>query len=408
MYSVGDNGASAEGSMDGYIDGVPLNVENALKRLDEIGGPTSEPAQPIGWAWAMEAPFNWEKSVASHFGGTRNGLIVSWPKGIKTRGELRSQFHHVIDVVPTILEATGIPAPKVVDGIRQKPIEGVSMLYSFDNANAKDRRKTQYFEMVSYRAIYHDGWVAANRPWIPWEDKGRNMEGVLNSPWELYNIANDFSQSEDLAAKEPAKLAELKAKFVEEAKKYGVFPLDPRFAERYDPKMRESGEPKTKWTYYGNDVWLPEAIGPMLFPRGHTVTAELEIPKGGAQGVIACVGSYSVGWSLYVKDGKPVFRYTLFQLADVTINGTEVLPEGKVTLKTEFKPDGKPGGSGTLSIFVNGKPAGSGALKSSTVRHGYDPFEIGRDSISPVSPDYKSPNAFTGTIEKVTFEVTKK
>jgi len=305
------------------------------------------------------------------------------------------------------LEATRIPTPKVVDGIPQKPIEGVSMLYSFDDAKAKDRRTTQYFELMTHRAIYHDGWVAANRYGFPWEALGRNLD-FQKSPWELYHVANDFSQAEDLAAKEPAKLAELKAKFIEEAKKYGVFPLDPRYSERFDPKLRESGEPKTKWTYFGNNVWLPEPIGPQLFPRGHTITAELEIPKGGAQGVIAGAGGYSLGWSLYVKDGKPVFRYTFFEIADVTIAGTEVLPEGKVTLKTEFKPDGKPEGSGTLDIFVNGKPAGSGAVKRSTVRHGFDPFEIGRDSISPVSPDNKFPNAFTGKIEKVTFEVTKK
>jgi arylsulfatase A-like enzyme len=413
MYVVGDNGASAEGGLQGTFSeiasllGIQLGLESTIKRIDEIGGPTSEPHVPVGWAWAMNSPFQWTKQVASHFGGTRNPMVVHWPKGIKSKGELRNQFHHVIDVVPTILEACKIPEPKTVNGIPQKPIEGVSMLYSFDDAKAKGKRTTQYFELATNRAIFHDGWVACSKYGFPWETLGRNMD-FMNAPWELYNINDDFSQADDLAAKEPAKLAELKAKFIEEAKKYDVFPLDPRFSERFDPKLRESGEPKTKWTYFGNNVWLPEPIGPQLFPRAHSITAELVIPKTGAEGVITCAGGFSAGWSLYVKSGKPVFRYTFFETADVTINGTEALPEGKVTLKTEFTPDGKPEGSGTLQIFVNGKLAGSGAVKRSIFRHGLEPFEVGRDSITPISPEYKTPFVFTGTIDKVVFELIKK
>ncbi|MFT3882914.1 MAG: arylsulfatase [Gemmatales bacterium] len=412
MYVVGDNGASAEGGLEGTFSeiasliGIQLGLESTLKRIDEIGGPTSEPHVPVGWAWAMDAPFQWTKQVASHFGGTRNPMVVHWPKGIKAKGEIRNQFHHVIDVVPTILEACKIPEPKVVNGIPQKPIEGVSMVYSFDDAKAKDRRTTQYFELATNRAIYHDGWVACSQYGLPWVTAGRG-DGFLTAPWELYNINDDFSQAVDLAATNPAKLNELKAKFMEEATKYGVLPLDPRFSERMDPKLRMSGEPKTSWTYFGNNVWLPEPIGPQIFPRSHTITAELVIPKGGAEGVITCAGAFSAGWSLYVKDKKPVFRYTFFEIADVTIPSSEVLPEGKVTLKTEFTPDGKPEGSGTLKFFVNGKPAGEGKIKRSAFRHGLEPFEVGRDSITPISPDYKSPNAFTGTIEKVTFELTK-
>src|SRR5271165_3418295 len=270
--------------------GVQLGLTSTIKRLDEIGGPTSEPHVPVGWAWAMDAPFQWTKQVASHFGGTRNPLVVHWPKGIKAKGETRTQFHHVIDVVPTILEACKISQPKVVDGIPQKPIEGVSMLYSFDDANAKGRRTTQYFELATNRAIYHDGWVACSRYGLPWETIGRG-DGFINAPWQLYNIDEDFSQADDLAATMPEKLTELKARFLEEAKKYGVLPLDPRFSERMDPKLREAGEPKTSWTYFGNNVWLPEPIGPQLFPRGHTVTAELTVPKGKAEGVVACAGA---------------------------------------------------------------------------------------------------------------------
>ncbi len=412
MYIVGDNGASAEGGLEGTFSeiasliGVQLGLESSIRRIDEIGGPSSEPHVPVGWAWAMNAPFQWTKQVASHFGGTRNPLVVHWPRGIQAKGEVRTQFHHVIDVVPTILEAAKIAEPQVVNGIAQKPIEGVSMLYSFDDAKAKDRRTTQYFELATNRAIYHDGWVACSAYGLPWETAGRG-DGFLTAPWELYNIKDDFSQADDLAKKMPEKLVELKAKFLVEAKKYDVFPLDSRFSERFDPSLRISGEPKTSWTYFGNSVWLPEPIGPQLFPRGHSMTAELNIPKGGSEGVVACAGAFSAGWSLYVKGGKPVFRYTFFELADVTINGTESLPEGQVTLKTEFMPEGSKEGGGTLKLYVNGKPAGEGQLKRSTFRHGLEPFEVGRDSITPVSPDYKGTFPFTGTIDKITFALTK-
>lgn len=204
-----------------------------MKRIDEIGGPTSEPHVPVGWVWAMNAPFQWTKQVASHFGGTRNPMIVHWPKGIKSKGEIRNQFHHVIDVVPTILEACRIPEPKVVNGIAQKPIEGVSMLYSFDDDAAKDKRTTQYFELATNRALYHDGWVACSKYGLPWVTGGRG-DDFLAAPWELYNVNADFSQADNLAAKNPEKLNELKARFMEEARKYDVFPLDSRFSERMD------------------------------------------------------------------------------------------------------------------------------------------------------------------------------
>jgi arylsulfatase len=410
MYVVGDNGASAEGGLEGTFSeiasllGVQLGLDSMIKRLDEIGGPTSEPHVPVGWAWAMDAPFKWTKQVASHFGGTRNPMIVHWPKGIKAKGETRTQFHHVIDVVPTILEAAKITEPKVVKGIEQKPIEGVSMLYSFDDANAKSKRTTQYFELATNRAIYNDGWIACSRYGLPWETLGRG-DAFLKAPWELYNIEEDFSEAVDLAAENPKKLDEMKAKFLVEAKKYDVFPLDPRFSERMDPRMRLSGTPRRSWNYFGNHVSLPEPIGPLLFPRAFTAVASLNIPKGGAEGVVACAGAFSAGWSLYVKDGRPTFRYTFFEIADVTINGTEVLPEGKVTLRTEFIPDGTPVGGGTFKMYVNDKPAGQGKLKRTSIRHSLEPFEVGRDSITPVSPDYKSPFEFTGTIEKLLYEL---
>jgi arylsulfatase len=413
MYVVGDNGASAEGGLEGTFSelasliGVQLGLESTIKRIDEIGGPRSEPHVPVGWAWAMNAPFQWTKQVASHFGGTRNPLVVHWPRGIKAKGQIRDQFHHVIDVVPTILEACQITEPKVVNGIVQKPIEGVSMLYSFEDAKAPSRRQTQYFELATNRAIYSDGWVACSRYGYPWMTAGRGMD-FIDAHWELYHIRDDFSQAVDLAAQQPGKLEELKAKFLEESKKYDVFPLDPRFSERLDPKLREAGEPRTSWTYYGNTVWLPEPIGPKLFPRSHTITAELTIPKGGSEGVITCAGAFSAGWSLYIRDGKPVFRYTGFEISDTTIVGTVAVPEGKVTLKTEFISEGSREGAGTLKFFVNGKPAGEGRITHTFFRHGLEPFEVGRDSITSVSPDYQSPFSFTGTIEKITLDLIRK
>ncbi len=412
MYIVGDNGASAEGGLEGTFSeiaslmGLQLGLESTLKRIDEIGSPSSEPHVPVGWAWAMNAPFQWTKQVASHFGGTRNPLVIHWPKGIKAKGETRSQFHHVIDIVPTILEACKIPEPKVVNGIPQKPIEGVSMLYTFEDENAKDRRTTQYFELATNRAIYHDGWVACSAYGLPWVTAGRG-DGFLDAPWELYNVDEDFSQAKNLADEMPDKLNELKSRFQVEAKKYDVLPLDSRFSERFDPMLRESGKPKTRWTYYGNNVWLPEAIGPQLFPRGHSITAELTIPKGGAEGVITCAGAFSAGWSLYIKEGKPVFRYTGFEVADITIPGTILIGEGKVSVKTEFTPEGTAEGSGTLKLFVNGQPAGEGKLKRSFFRHGLEPFEVGRDSITPIDPAYKDKFEFTGKIEKVTFQLNE-
>ncbi|MBA4017913.1 MAG: arylsulfatase [Pirellula sp.] len=414
MYVVGDNGASPEGGLEGTFSelasliGVQLGLQSTIHRLDEIGGPTSEPHVPVGWAWAMDAPFQWTKQVASHFGGTRNPLVVHWPKGIKAKGEIRDQFHHVIDVVPTILEACKIPEPKVVNGIAQKPIEGVSMLYSFDDDGAKDRRLTQYFEMKTNRALYHDGWTACCRVGTP-VDRGVGVGDFLNTPWELYNVEQDFSQADDLAAQEPEKLKALQGLFLEEAKKYDVFPLDPRFSERMDPKLRESGVPPTQWTYYGNSVWLPEPIGPQLFPRAHSITAELTIPAGGAEGVVTCAGAFSAGWSLYIQDGKPAFRYTGFEISDTTIEGAVAMGEGKVTLKTEFIPDGTKEGSGTLKLFVDGKPAGEGKIARTFFRHGLEPFEVGRDSITPVAPAYKDRGTFefTGTIRRIEFALTK-
>lgn len=414
FYVVGDNGASAEGGLEGTFSelasllGIQLGLESIVDRIDEIGEPVSEPHVPVGWAWAMDSPFQWTKQVASHFGGTRNPLIIHWPAGIEAAGEQRTQFHHVIDVVPTILDVCGIPAPEKVNGIQQKPIEGVSMRYTFEHPDAEGQRTTQYFEMMTNRAIYHEGWVAASAGPPPWVTEGRTIEALKNAKWELYNIDDDFSQANDLAESQPEQLAELQELFDEEAAKYNVYPLDPRMSERMDPKLRVGGEPPTSWTYYGNNVWLPEPVGPQLFPRGFTINAVLQVPESGAQGVVTCAGAFSAGWSLYVMDGKPHFRYQCFEIADEEIAGTVDLPTGEVTLRVKFTPDGSPTGGGKLELFVNDQPAGAGQLERTLPRHGLEPFEVGRDSITPIDPAYQDQGdfPFTGEIEKVEFQLT--
>jgi arylsulfatase len=305
------------------------------------------------------------------------------------------------------LDVCTIPAPTEVNGIKQKPMEGISMAYTFENAEAPDQRTTQYFEMMTTRAIYHDGWIACNRPILPWETGGRTLKSLKTTPWELYNIENDFSEADNLASKEPARLKEMQDLFLVEAKKHNVLPLDPRLAERLDPKLRDAGDPPTSWTYFGNRVSLPEPIGPQLFPRALEMVADIEIPDSGAEGVIACAGAFSAGWSLYVIDGKPVFHYNVFDLATTTISGDQALPKGSASLKVVFTPEGTSVGSGMIELFVDDQSAGTGKLARTVFRHGLEPFEIGRDSITPVDPAYaqRGEFEFTGAIKKIKFDL---
>jgi len=414
---IGDNGASAEGGLEGTFNevasliGFNPGLASITKRIDQIGGPESEPHVPVGWAWAMDAPFQWTKQVASHLGGTRNPMIVHWPKGIKSKGEKRTQYHHVIDVVPTILDCCGIPEPKVVNGIPQKPIQGVSMRDTFDNAKAKSKRTKQYYEMMTNRGIYHEGWLACSRFGVPWAVAGKDGD-FLKAPWELYNLDADFSQAVDLAAKEPAKLKQLQDLFLAEAKKYDVLPLDPRMAERLDSRNRIEGTPRTSWTYFGNSVRLPEPIGPQIYPNSHTITANLTVPENGCDGVIACAGGVAGGWTLYVNDGKPAFHYNFADFDFYDVVAKEKLPNGKVTVQLEYASKGTPKGTtiadgAIVKLFVNGNQVAEGETKKAMFRHGVEPFEIGRDSISPVNAAYKAKGdfEFNGKIDKVQFEV---
>jgi arylsulfatase A-like enzyme len=420
MYIIGDNGASAEGTLNGtfneiitFNDQAQLNtVASQLKRLDEFGGPMSYNHFAVGWAIAGNTPFQWCKQMASFFGGTRDPLIVHWPKGIKAKGEVRTQFHHVIDICPTVLEAVGVPQPDIVNGIKQKPIEGVSILYSFDDAKAKDRRTTQYFEMFGNRAIYHEGWTACVQHSIPWDvtfkpppfDKDR---------WELYNIDEDFSQSNDLAAKNPAKLKELQELFLKEAVKYNVLPLDDRRVERFVPEI--AGRPdlmgkRKKLTVYEGMTGISENAFINTKNKSHTITAEVQIPKDGGNGVIFAQGGRFAGYSLYMKEGKVKFVYNWLDADRYTIAAMEKLPPGKATIRYEFAYDGGPPGSGGKgTIFVNDKKVAEGKI-ANTVGYAFgidEGADVGIDEGTPVTEDYPAghANAFNGRIRRVTIEL---
>ncbi|MGE0236609.1 arylsulfatase [Methylocystis sp.] len=415
FYIVGDNGASGEGGLEGTVNevaslnGIQLGLAGLEAKFDEIGGPETEPHVPAAWAWAADTPFQWTKQVASHFGGTRNGLVVHWPKAIKAKGELRAQFHHVIDVTPTVLEAAHIETPEVVNGVKQKPFEGVSMLYSFDAKNAKSRRTTQYFEMLGNRGIYKDGWMATTRHGrLPWQTAGAATGDFDNDSWELYNIDQDFSQADNLAAKYPEKVKALKAAFMVEAKKYNVLPLDDRMSERFDAALRPNPLAGLKKFTYGPGVTgISESVVLNTHNVPFAVTADVLVGDGGTDGVLAAIGGVTSGWSFYVKDGKPTFYYNFFEVDHAKVQSSEQLPKGKSSVRVEVSPTAPgPGKPANVKILVNGKETANGIVgKTVPFRYSVEPFDIGRDSVSAVSKDYKSPFAFQGRIEQVTVEI---
>ncbi|HSE94506.1 MAG TPA: sulfatase/phosphatase domain-containing protein, partial [Methylomirabilota bacterium] len=390
------------------LNGIQLGLKGLEDKFDEIGGPTTEPHVPVGWAWAANTPFRWTKQVASHFGGTRNPLIVHWPKGIRARGELRSQFHHVIDIAPTVLQVAGLREPQVVNGVPQKPIEGVGMRYSFDDGKAKSRRTVQYFEMLGNRGIYQDGWLAVARHGrLPWQTAGGGS-AFEQDQWELYHVAADFAQADDVAARNPAKVKELQAAFLVEAKKYNVLPLDDRMSERFDAALRPNPLAGLKRFAYGPGVAnISESA--ILNTHGvpFSVTAQVETGAGGTDGVLAAVGGITSGWSLYVKDGKPVFYYNFFEVEKYRVQSSEALPPGKSTVRVEVTPvEAGPGKPATVKLFVNGRQTGEGRVeKTVPFRYSVEPFDVGMDNVSPVSDEYKSPFTFKGRIEQVVIEV---
>jgi arylsulfatase len=420
IYICGDNGTSPEGSTvgtpnqytayNGYLD-VP--IEEQLRFYDVWGSAKTYPHMAVAWSWAFDTPFKWTNQVASHFGGTRQGLAISWPARIKDVGGIRTQFHHIIDIVPTLLEVTGIKAPELVSGIKQKPIEGVSMAYTFDkaNADAPSRHKIQYFEMISNRGIYNDGWYANTIPPIPpWELKPSPIP-IADYKWELYNLKEDYSQFNDLSAKMPEKLKEMQALFAQEARKFGVFPLDNQaFARALAPRPSTIAG-KTVFTYTGVNTGIPTDNAPNILNRSFTITVEVNVPEAGGDGMIVTEGGRWAGYGLYMLKGRPVFTYNLLELliARWANDGDPPLAAGKHTIVFDFKYDG-PGiaKSGTGVLKVDGREIRTLHIPK-TIPFLIPPdetFDIGDDTRTGVNDlDYQVPFPFNGTIEKLTFNL---
>jgi hypothetical protein len=358
----------------------------------------------------MNTPYQWTKQVASHFGGTRNPIIVHWPKGIQAKGEIRTQFGHVIDIAPTILEAAGLPAPTIVNSVQQAPIEGRSMLYTFNDATADERRETQYFEMFCNRGIYHKGWTAVTRHSTPW-DTSKPLPAFDADVWELYDTNKDWTQAHDLAKTMPEKLRHLQELFMIEATKYSVFPLDDRRVERFNADL--AGRPQlihgNTQILFGGMGRLTENSVVVMKNKSYSVTAEIEVPKTGAEGVVVAQGGATNGWSLYAKDGKLKYCYNLLGVKLTFIEGSKAIPAGKHQVRMEFKYDG--GGlakGGAVSLYVDGKKDGEGRLGATIpmIYSGDETCNVGRDEGSPVSPDYGSRgNGFNGKVNWVQLDL---
>jgi arylsulfatase len=420
-YIIGDNGASAEGTLNGtYNEMINFNgaeqletPEFLMERIDKLGGPESYNHFAVGWAHAMDTPYQWTKQVASHWGGTRNGAIVHWPTHIEGRGEIRSQFHHVIDVAPTLLEAAGLPEPLSVNGVQQHPIEGVSMLYSFNDANAAERRTTQYFEMFGNRGIYHDGWTAVTRHKTPWVLVGETTPAFDDDVWELYDTNRDWTQAHDLSKQMPEKLHELQRLWLIEATRYNVLPLDDRVAERLNAVT--AGRPqlitgKTQ-LLFGNMGRLSESSVVSIKNKSHAVTAAIVVPESGAEGVIVAQGGNIGGWSLYAKEGKLRYCYNLLGIQQFYVESRDALPAGEHQVRMEFAYEGDGlGKGGAVSLFVDGKEVGSGRVLATAamVFSADDGCDVGRDTGAPVSPEYGArDNAFTGRVKGVEISIAE-
>jgi arylsulfatase A-like enzyme len=426
IYISGDNGTSAEGTLEGtfnqmtaYNGLLTLPLPLQLLHYSDWGSDKTYPHMSVAWSWAFDTPFKWTKQVASHFGGTRQGMAISWPGHITDVGGIRSQFHHVIDIVPTILEATGIKAPDEVDGIKQKPIEGVSMVYTFDkaNANAPSRHVTQYFEMVGNRAIYHDGWIASTTPpAAPWLLATGKLTDVNDYNWELYHLTEDYSQNNDLAQKNPDKLKEMQALFLTEAAKYQVLPLDNTGFSRLLTPRPSAVAGKTVFTYTGPNENIPVGNAPSILDRDYTITADITVPQGGAEGMIVTLGGRFGGYGLYLLKGKPVFDYNLLDLKHYRWEGgplgrgllADALKPGKHTIVFDFKYDGPGPGKGGEGVFtVDGNEIARKKMDHTIplLMSIDETFDVGSDTRTAVNDDYKLPFRFTGTIDKLTFNL---
>jgi len=414
-WVAGDNGGSPFGGLIGSFNqlasfnGVPETMENLLKHIDDLGGPKASGHYAMPWGQASCTPMVGGQGHAT-FSATRNATVIHWPRGIKAKGEIRTQFQHVIDLAPTMLEAAGLPEPTVVNGMAQRPMEGSSMLHTFNDAKGKSRHTTQYFEYGGNRAIYHEGWYATTLHKAFWEAAPRAT--FDNDTWELYNADEDFSLTNDLAAKHPEKVATLKALFMEEAVKYSVLPLDDRVLERFNASVAGRPDlmgPRTSLTLYEGMMGLSENVFINMKNRSYTITAELEIPKGGAEGVIIAHGGHTGGWSLYLKNGKPKFAYNWLGREMYEVAAGRPLPTGTVTLRWEFIYDGGkvPGAGGRGDLFINGEQVASGRIDQTIPFFiGTEPADVGMDDLTPVTHDYKAyDNKFTGTIREIVIGV---
>ncbi|QDT36236.1 arylsulfatase [Stratiformator vulcanicus] len=420
IYIAGDNGTSAEGGFVGmynemtYFNNVTEKVEDLLPLMDKWGGPETFPHMAAGWAVAFDSPFSWTKQVASDFGGTRNGTVIHWPKGIKSQGEIRSQFTHVIDVAPTVLEAAGLPEPKSVNGTPQTPIEGTSMVYTFEDADAPERHTTQYFEIFGNRAIYHEGWLARTLHRAPWETT--KMRPLEDDVWDLYNTREDFNLTNNLAAAEPEKLKAMRDLFMKEAERYHVLPIDDRVIARVNPALAGRpdilGDRKSLTLYDGMNGMLENTFINVK-NQSVRITAKVTIPEGGADGVILTQGGRFGGWCLYMKDGKPVYTYNFLGLSRDTVAAKEPVPAGDATIVVDFEyegSEGELGKGGTATLTVNGKEAAKGKIeKTQPLMFSADETaDIGLDNQTPVASDIgigRDETRFTGTIEKVLVEL---
>ncbi|MGH3064157.1 MAG: arylsulfatase, partial [Gaiellaceae bacterium] len=413
---VGDNGASAEGTPNGCFNEIVIlngaigleTVEFMTSRIDDFGTPAAYNHYAVGWAHAMDTPYQWTKQVASHWGGTRNGTIVHWPKGIEAKGEVRQQFHHVIDVAATVFDVAGIPEPSFVHGIQQMPLHGVSMAPTFDDASAPERRETQYFEMFCNRGIYHKGWTAVTRHSIPW--MATEMPAFDDDVWELYG-PDDWTQSRDLSSEQPEKLRELQRLFLIEAGKYDVLPLDDRRFERFNPDL--AGRPQlvrgNSQLLFGGMGRLSENSVVPVKNKSHAVTADIVVPEEGAEGVILAQGGAFGGFSLYAKDGRPAYCYNLFGLQRFKVYGEAPIPAGEHQVRVEFAYDGGGlGKGGAVTLYVDGEQVGDGRVEGTVpmLFSADETTDVGADSATPVSDDYgPKDSAFTGRVRWVQIDL---
>jgi arylsulfatase len=413
-YIIGDNGASAEGTMQGSLnESFMLNHATQLEtpeylrdHIDDLGTPKSYNHYAIGWAHAMCTPYQWTKQVASHWGGTRNATVVHWPEGIEAKGEQRSQFCHVIDVAPTVLEAAGIPEPTMVHGVLQEPLHGTSMRYSFADAEAPERHETQYFEMVCNRGIYHKGWSAVTLHKVPWLSVADMGNPALDDDaWELYDGSTDFSQARNVAKEHPEKLRELQRLFLIEAARYNVLPLDDRSAERFNSDI--AGRPElivgTSQTLYSGMVRLSENSVLNIKNKSYTVSAKIDVPDGGASGVLVAQGGAFGGWSLYLHEGVLTYCYNLLGVEQFTVRGRSVVTPGVHEVAAEFSYDGGGlGKGGAVTLTVDGSPVGEGRVEATQpfVFSMDETLDVGCETGTAVSSDYTAQTSkFSGTIE---------